>query len=70
MKVFNACQYAEQESLGHLELALNEFHTELLQSISSGKDIKKPKMVDKAISSSNIGSISINVHDNPLEDFA
>jgi len=27
-------------------------------------------MVDKAISSSNIGSQTINVQDNPMEDFA
>jgi hypothetical protein len=38
--------------LAHLELALNEFHSELLQSAANGKDLKKPKMIDKAISSS------------------
>jgi hypothetical protein len=61
MKVFNACQYAEQESLAHFELALNEFHTEMIQSAANGKDLKKPKMVDKAVSNSNFGSQTINV---------
>jgi hypothetical protein len=35
--------------LAHLELALNEFHLELVSS--GGKETKKPKMIDKSVSS-------------------